>query len=163
MWYLSARAFCLASDCGCFEECSKNVSLCDSCDCARPCNVRVQSEIASSPCINGECNSNGQCHQYMSAGFVFSACHCMGGYRGFDCADDEYVLSKSDVLRSLLTLTLSNFAYIPAIIIAVRRYYYTESLVYTAVLFFSSFYHACENNPEVCERLLLLTLLMISK
>jgi hypothetical protein len=85
----------------------------------------------------------------MSGGFVFSACHCTGGYRGFDCADGDYLLGKANVLLRLLLLTLSNLAFVGAIYVAIVRRYYTESIVYTAVMFFSTFYHACEAGEEV--------------
>lgn len=80
---------------------------------------------------------------------MFAACHCTGGYRGFDCADDTYVLSKTNVLARLLLLTLSNLAFIGAICVAIKREYYTEALVYTAVMVFSMAYHACEAGEEV--------------
>lgn len=86
----------------------------------------------------------------MSGGFVYSGCQCSGGYRGFDCADDKYVLSKADVLARLLMLTLSNLAFVAALCVAIRRFYYTEAVVYAAVMFFSTFYHACEAGEEVC-------------
>lgn len=80
----------------------------------------------------------------MSGGFVFSACHCFAGYRGFDCDDDTYVLDSSKILLHVLTLTLSNLAFLGSIYVALRRQYYTEAIVYTSVFIFSSFYHACE-------------------
>ena len=135
--------------CSCFEHCVKNASNCESCECARPCGGRIETSIASSPCIEGGCSDNGQCVKYMSGGFVFSACHCYGGYRGFDCVDDEYVLSRADVLARILMLTLSNLAFVGAIYVAIRRFYYTEAIVYAAVMFFSTFYHACEAGEEV--------------
>lgn len=86
---------------------------------------------------------------YMSGGFVFAACHCSGAYRGFDCADDTYVLSNSDIIIRVLLLTFSNLAFIGSVYVAVRREYFTEAIVYTAVMFFSTFYHACEAGGDV--------------
>ena len=149
-WQLSLRAYCLEQEgCQCFERCAANASLCEDCDCARECEARAETSVASSPCIEGGCGRHGRCVHYMSGGFVFSACHCSGEYRGFDCADDEYVLSRADVLARLLMLTLSNLAFVGAIYVAIRRLYYTEAVVYAAVMFFSTFYHACEAGEEV--------------
>lgn len=86
---------------------------------------------------------------YMSGGFVFSACHCTGGYRGFDCADDVYVLTHGGILLRLLILTFSNLAFIGSIYVAIHREYFTEALSYAAVMFFSTFYHACEAGEDV--------------
>ena len=85
----------------------------------------------------------------MSGGFVFSACQCFNRYRGFDCDDDTYVLDDGRILASLLTLTLSNLAFLGTIYIAIRRKYYTESIAYAGVLIFSSLYHACEAGEEI--------------
>lgn len=85
----------------------------------------------------------------MSGGFVFSACYCNGGYRGFDCYDDVYVTDKTSAMIKLALLTLSNLAFIGAVYAAIKRHYYTEALVYAAVMFFSSFYHACETGEDV--------------
>ncbi|XP_011504148.1 PREDICTED: transmembrane protein 8B-like [Ceratosolen solmsi marchali] len=148
-WHLSLRAYCFGEgNCDCFERCSQNLTDCEKCSCVQPCEVRVESSVASSPCIEGGCGSHGRCVHYMSGGFVFSACHCIGGYRGFDCADGEYLLSKTDVLIRLLILTLSNLTFIGSIYVAIIRRYYTESIVYAAVMFFSTFYHACEAGEE---------------
>lgn len=46
-------------------------------------------------------------------------------------------------------LTLSNFVFAGSIFIAWKREYYTEAIVYSAVMFFSTFYHACEAGEEV--------------
>ncbi|XP_001600009.1 post-GPI attachment to proteins factor 6 isoform X2 [Nasonia vitripennis] len=158
IWHLTLRAYCLDDPpadseddrrpCECFEECARNATNCEGCDCAHECDARVESSVASSPCIEGGCNAHGRCVHYMSGGFVFSACHCTGGYRGFDCIDDAFVLSKSDVLARLLMLTLSNLAFVGAIYVAIGRFYYTESIVYAAVMIFSTFYHACEAGEE---------------
>ena len=85
----------------------------------------------------------------MSGGFVFSACHCFSGYRGFDCEDDTYVLDDGGILARVLTLTLSNLVFLGTIYIAIYRGYYTEAVAYTGVLIFSSFYHACEAGEEI--------------
>lgn len=148
IWHLSLRAFCVEENCQCIATCL-NETVCEDCDCMIPCNTTVESRISSLPCIEGRCNSRGKCMHYMSGGFVFAACYCSDGYRGFDCADDTYVLGNSDVIIRVLLLTLSNLAFIGSVYVAVRREYFTEAMVYAAVMFFSTFYHACEAGEDV--------------
>ncbi|CAK9813364.1 Post-GPI attachment to proteins factor 6 [Anthophora quadrimaculata] len=148
VWHISLKAFCLEENCQCIETCL-NGTACEECDCITPCNARVESRISSLPCIEGRCNSRGKCMHYMSGGFVFAACHCSGAYRGFDCADDTYVLSNSDIIVRVILLTFSNLAFIGSVYVAIRREYFTEAIVYAAVMFFSTFYHACEAGEDV--------------
>ncbi|XP_017793694.1 PREDICTED: transmembrane protein 8B [Habropoda laboriosa] len=148
VWHVSLRAFCLEENCQCTETCL-NGTACEECDCISPCNARIESRISSLPCIEGRCNSRGKCMHYMSGGFVFAACHCSGAYRGFDCADDTYVLSNSDIIVRVVLLTFSNLAFIGSVYVAIRREYFTEAIVYAAVMFFSTFYHACEAGEDV--------------
>ncbi|CAB0031652.1 unnamed protein product [Trichogramma brassicae] len=166
-WHLSLRAFCLepaSPECRqCHESCARKrwdngtsyngaSSGCDEGVCAnctsRPCDARVKSIVASAQCVQNSCGRQGRCNVYLEAGYAFSSCYCYGGYRGFDCSDDAYVVGTSDVLARLLLLTLSNLAFVGAIYVAVRRAYYTEALAYTAVLVFSTFYHACEGGDR---------------
>lgn len=148
IWHISLKAFCVEENCHCIGTCLNN-TICEDCDCMNPCDARVESRISSLPCIEGRCNSRGKCMHYMSGGFVFAACHCSGAYRGFDCADDTYVLSNSDIIVRVLMLTCSNLAFIASVYVAIRRQYFTEAIVYAAVLFFSTFYHACEAGEDV--------------
>jgi len=165
-WYVSLRVFCPEEEeeeekiisgsnstsnnsCSCSYTCLKGDVACETCDCLPRCAVRVESIVSSSPCIEGRCGGHGKCMHYMSGGFVFSACHCTGGYRGFDCADNMYILSTSGILLQLLALTFSNFAFLGSIYVAIRREYFTEAVAYVAVMFFSTFYHACEAGEEV--------------
>lgn len=147
-WYVSLKSFCVEGKCKCAETCL-NGTICKDCECLNTCSVKIESSISSSPCIEGRCNSHGKCMHYMRGGFVFSACYCTEGYRGFDCADGTYVLGNKDILVRLLMLTISNLAFIGSIYVAIRREYFTEAIVYTAVMFFSTFYHACEAGEDV--------------
>ncbi|KAM0730176.1 Post-GPI attachment to proteins factor 6 [Formica fusca] len=139
-----------SSACSCARSCLRGDIVCDRCDCLPRCTVaQVESIVSSSPCIEGRCGVRGKCMHYMSGGFVFSACYCTGGYRGFDCADATYVLSTGGILLQLLALTFSNLAFLGSIYIAIRREYFTEAIAYAAVMFFSTFYHACEAGEDV--------------
>lgn len=146
-WYLSLKAFAITLPCSCLETCQS--SACEDCPCLEETSEKVEISVGSSPCVEGRCNSNGHCVNYLNSGFIFSACQCTGGYRGFDCADDAYVLTGGGKLVRLLMLTLSNLAFIGSIYVAIRREYYTEAIVYTAVMFFSTLYHACEAGDDV--------------
>ncbi|KAH0548459.1 transmembrane protein 8B [Cotesia glomerata] len=146
-WHLSMKAFYLEPKCNCSEEC--RTTGCRLCSCMNETTTKVETNIASSPCIEGHCNSNGRCLHYMNGGSVFSACYCNGGYRGFDCADDTYVLTGGSILVRLLLLTLSNLAFLASSYVAFCREYYTEAVVYVSVMFFSTFYHACEAGENI--------------
>lgn len=147
-WYVSLKSFSVDGKCNCSVDCL-NGAVCDECDCMKPCTVKIESRISSSSCIEGHCKLHGKCMQYMSGGFAFSACHCTEGYRGFDCADGTYVLDNKAILAHVVLLTISNLAFIGSIYLAIRREYFTEAIVYTAVMFFSTFYHACEAGEDV--------------
>jgi len=156
-WYVSLRVFCpdeatiSGRNCSCGRTCPRgDAKICSTCECLPRCgSTRVESIVSSSPCIEGRCGGHGECMHYMSGGFVFSACQCIGGYRGFDCTDDSHVLNTGRILLQLLTLTLSNLAFLGSVYVAIRREYFTEAVAYTAVMFFSTFYHACEAGEDV--------------
>nr|XP_046479963.1 post-GPI attachment to proteins factor 6-like isoform X1 [Neodiprion pinetum] len=146
LWYLSLRAFLRSMNCTCPETCQENSTMCP---CLIPASGTVEMSVASSPCIEGNCGMHGRCIHYMNGGFVFSGCHCLRDYRGFDCTDDQYVQNDSSVLIDLLMLTLSNLVFVGSIYFALHRAYYAEALIYFAVMFFSTFYHACESGESV--------------
>ncbi|XP_044011522.1 post-GPI attachment to proteins factor 6-like [Aphidius gifuensis] len=158
IWHLTIRAFKLIKEnnklsinnnnCTCIDKCQ--IIGCDDCECFKKTTTKIETNIGSSPCIEGGCNKNGHCHHHPnSGGFIITSCHCTGGYRGFDCTDNTYVLTSSTVKIHLLMLTMSNLAFIGSIYIAYKREYYSESIVYTAVMFFSIFYHACEAGEDI--------------
>ncbi|XP_055586866.1 uncharacterized protein LOC129739410 [Uranotaenia lowii] len=112
------------------------------------CNGSIVFTISSSPCVAGRCGRFGRCYHYMSGGFVFSTCLCLRNYRGWDCTEDSQVPSSASILLASLMLTLSNLLFLPSIFFAVRRGYYTESIIYFFAMFFSTFYHACDSGEE---------------
>lgn len=148
VWYLSLQAFINPANCSCLQtNCTKE--NCTACPCLKPASGAAEISVASSPCIEGNCGPHGRCVHYMSGGFVFSACHCARDRRGLDCSDARWVQSDSTVLFGLLTLTLSNLVFAGSVYFALRRKYYPEALVYFSVMFFSTFYHACESGEDV--------------
>lgn len=57
-------------------------------------------------------------------------------------------LPKSTLRRELLFLTLSNFAFMPAVYVAVHRGFYLEGLVYFYVLLLSTVSFTSYNNRQ---------------
>ncbi|XP_057371417.1 transmembrane protein 8B-like [Daphnia carinata] len=130
IWYLSLYANCIGWN---------------ETDCQR--NISVKIQVSLSPCKEGACGPHGRCIQYFSAGLIYSACVCSSGFAGWSCSDGTNALSTTILLSSVLLLTLSNLFFIPAIILAFRRGFYSQCMLYFVTMFFSSFYHACDQ-PE---------------
>lgn len=64
------------------------------------------------------------------------------GWSGWGCTDDTTALSFSRQLAAALLLTLSNLSFLPAIVVAIIRCYFTEASVYIFTMFFSTVTHA---------------------
>ncbi|KAF2346574.1 Protein of unknown function DUF3522 [Trinorchestia longiramus] len=112
-----------------------------------PCSEREVTAIfsvSSSPCVQGKCGKYGSCYQYVYSGFIFSTCVCDAGYKGWTCSDGSDATPDSLLLLATLLLTLSNLAFLPAVGLALYRRHYTEALVYTFTMCFSTLYHACD-------------------
>ncbi|XP_054624984.1 post-GPI attachment to proteins factor 6 isoform X2 [Dunckerocampus dactyliophorus] len=121
-WYLTLQLTCNSSDCG---------------------NVSVVPEVFVSACVE-DCGTFGECRLLSSYTYLYTACSCKAGWRGWGCTDNSTALSLSRQLSATLLLTLSNLSFLPAIVVAVRRLYITEASVYLFTMFFSTFYHACD-------------------
>ncbi|KAI8499464.1 phospholipase A2 (consuming 1,2-dipalmitoylphosphatidylcholine) [Branchiostoma belcheri] len=104
-------------------------------------SLELRTEIT--PCIN-DCGQNGVCHTYYSGVFFYAACSCEDAWAGWGCTDGTNSLSYDNKLTRVLLLTLSNLMFIPAICVAIYRKFYVAALVYTFNMFFSTFYHACD-------------------
>ncbi|CAL8343953.1 unnamed protein product [Merluccius merluccius] len=124
-WYLSLQLTCNSSECG-------NVSV-----------VSVVPEVSISACVE-DCGTYGECRLLRSNTYLYSACVCKAGWSGWGCTDGSAALSYSRQVTATLLLTLSNLMFLPAVVVAVRRCYFPEASVYLFTMFFSSFYHACD-------------------
>ncbi|XP_073468167.1 transmembrane protein 8B [Aquarana catesbeiana] len=127
-WYLSLRSMC-ASQHG-----------------WRPChNVSAELNLRTflSPCIN-ECGTYGQCKLLRTNNYLYAACECRAGWSGWGCTDNSQAFTYGFQLLSTLLLCLSNLMFLPPVLIALRGHYLLEASVYIFTMFFSTFYHACD-------------------
>ncbi|XP_059718005.1 post-GPI attachment to proteins factor 6 isoform X1 [Haemorhous mexicanus] len=95
------------------------------------------------PCFN-DCGPYGQCSLLRRHGFLYAGCSCKAGWGGWSCTDDSKAQTVGTQNLATLLLTLSNLMFLPAIAVAVYRFYLVEASVYTYTMFFSTFYHACD-------------------
>ncbi|XP_061463324.1 transmembrane protein 8B [Rhineura floridana] len=128
-WYLSLRLLC-ATERG-LEPCG-NVSV-----------AEVYLRTYLSPCIN-DCGPYGQCKLLRTNNYLYAACECKAGWSGWGCTDNTAAFSYGFQLLSTLLLCLSNLMFVPPVVIAVRSNYILEAAVYIFTMFFSTFYHACD-------------------
>ncbi|XP_036386889.1 post-GPI attachment to proteins factor 6 [Megalops cyprinoides] len=126
VWYLSLQMVCPgnASDCG-------NVS------------ATVMASVYLSACID-DCGTYGECRLLRSYSYLYAACVCKAGWRGWSCTDNMTAQTYGRQMAAALLLTLSNLLFIPPIVVAVYRCYIVEASVYLFTMFFSTFYHACD-------------------
>ncbi|XP_074545493.1 post-GPI attachment to proteins factor 6 [Halichoeres trimaculatus] len=124
-WYLTLQLTCNGIDCG-------NTSV-----------VSVVPEVSVSACVE-DCGTYGECRLLRSYSYLYAACVCKAGRSGWGCTDDSSAQSYLRQVTATILLTLSNLSFLPAIIVAVRRWYITEASVYLFTMFFSTFYHACD-------------------
>uniref|UniRef100_A0A8B9ISP5 EGF-like domain-containing protein n=1 Tax=Amazona collaria TaxID=241587 RepID=A0A8B9ISP5_9PSIT len=125
-WYLSLRSLCATE----FEPCT-NVT------------AEVYLRTYLSPCIN-DCGIYGQCKLLRTNNYLYAACECKAGWNGWGCTDNSEAFSYGFQLLSTLLLCLSNVMFVPPVAIAVRSHYLLEAAVYIFTMFFSTFYHACD-------------------
>ncbi|XP_047658743.1 transmembrane protein 8B-like [Tachysurus fulvidraco] len=124
-WYLSLQSICNNS-----VECS-NISAV----------VSVSASVSA--CVD-DCGPYGECRLLRTYSYMYAACVCKSGWLGWSCSDGSSALSFSRQLTAVLLLTLSNLLFIPPIVVALYRGYHTEATVYLFTMFFSTFYHACD-------------------
>lgn len=134
-WYISILPHCYILE---DNDLNRTIVPCENS------NVTILLTIKSTPCILNECGNHGNCHIYSSGGLIYSSCHCVAGWKGWGCTDGTKALSNTDLLVSVLLLTLSNIFFLPVVILALHRHYFTEASIYTTSMLFSTFYHACD-------------------
>ncbi|XP_044159835.1 post-GPI attachment to proteins factor 6 [Bufo gargarizans] len=125
-WYISMQVLCPQDD----STCQQQVS-------------RVIVTAYLSPCLD-DCGTYGECRLLRRNGYLYAACSCKAGWGGWSCTDDQNALSVGQQLAATLFLTLSNLMFVPTIVVAIYHLYFVEAAVYTYTMFFSTFYHACD-------------------
>ncbi|XP_018430904.1 PREDICTED: transmembrane protein 8B-like [Nanorana parkeri] len=68
----------------------------------------------------------------------------LSGWSGWGCTDNTQAFTYGFQLLSTLLLCLSNLMFLPPVLIALRGHYLLEASVYIFTMFFSTFYHACD-------------------
>ncbi|KAK8763825.1 hypothetical protein V5799_033568 [Amblyomma americanum] len=126
-WFLSFTA-------SCFNGSSSSVPV--RCELEQ---TIVDLRIRLQPCVfeGSPCGQHGYCQENHFRQFYFSSCHCLGGWRGWGCTDNSQATPAPLLLMKTLLLTLSNLFFLPAIVLATRRQFYTEAVVYGVTMFFS--------------------------
>ncbi|XP_053424936.1 transmembrane protein 8B isoform X2 [Nycticebus coucang] len=109
----------------------------------RNATAEVRLRTFLSPCVD-DCGPYGQCKLLRTHNYLYAACECKAGWRGWGCTDSEDALSYGFQLLSTLLLCLSNLMFLPPVVLAIRSRYVLEAAVYTFTMFFSTFYHACD-------------------
>ncbi|CAN2387861.1 2-dioleoylphosphatidylethanolamine) [Pristimantis euphronides] len=127
-WYLNLRSLC-SYEHG-WRQCN-NVS------------AELNLRTFLSPCIN-ECGTYGQCKLLRTNNYLYAACECRAGWSGWGCTDNSQAFTYGFQLLSTLLLCLSNLMFLPPVLIALRSHYLLEASVYIFTMFFSTFYHACD-------------------
>ncbi|KYO44565.1 transmembrane protein 8A [Alligator mississippiensis] len=125
-WFLSLQLLC-----------SKGQSQCNEA------KAKVTVSMYLTPCFN-DCGEYGQCNLLRRHGYLYAGCSCKAGWSGWSCTDDTKAQSEGAQNLATLLLTLSNLMFLPAIVVAVYRYYLVEASIYIYTMFFSTFYHACD-------------------
>ncbi|XP_023369533.1 post-GPI attachment to proteins factor 6 isoform X2 [Otolemur garnettii] len=125
-WYLSLQLVCLKSPLGCEEAV-----------------VRVETTLHLVPCLN-DCGPYGQCLLLRRHSYLYAGCSCKAGWRGWSCTDNSTAQTVAQQRAAALLLTLSNLMFLAPIAICVHRFFLVEASVYAYTMFFSTFYHACD-------------------
>ncbi|XP_032491105.1 transmembrane protein 8B isoform X1 [Phocoena sinus] len=127
-WFLTLRSLCGAGPR--FVRC-------------RNATAEVRLRTFLSPCVD-DCGPYGQCKLLRTHNYLYAACECKAGWRGWGCTDSADALTYGFQLVSTLLLCLSNLMFLPPVVLAIRSRYVLEAAVYTFTMFFSTFYHACD-------------------
>uniref|UniRef100_A0A452FNY6 Post-GPI attachment to proteins 6 n=1 Tax=Capra hircus TaxID=9925 RepID=A0A452FNY6_CAPHI len=125
-WYLSLQVLCPERP----EECVQA-------------SVLVETTLYLVPCLN-DCGPYGQCLLLRRHSYLYAGCSCRAGWRGWSCTDNSTAQTLAQQKVATLLLTLSNLLFLAPIAISVHRCLLVEASVYAYTMFFSTFYHACD-------------------
>ena len=153
VWYLGLQVRCVDPDTRVQVQCWGNFRFANLMANLnlhiQPCGYRPSSYI---------CGEYGVCVRTHRGVNMFTSCRCSAGYRGWTCDDSDEAEDSLKLVGDTLLLTLSNLFFLPAVILALYYRLYTESLIYAATMFFSTFYHTCDQEinlkhlPQTIER-----------
>lgn len=129
-WYLSLQLVCSESS----EECEQAAA-------------RVETILYLVPCLN-DCGPYGQCLLLRRYGYLYAGCSCKAGWRGWSCTDNSTAQTVAQQRAAALLLTLSNLMFLAPIAVSLHRSFLVEASVYFYTMFFSTFYHACDQPGE---------------
>nr|KAF6442645.1 hypothetical protein HJG63_019566 [Rousettus aegyptiacus] len=129
-WYLSLQLVCPQSP----EECEKA-------------KVLIETTLYLVPCLD-DCGPYGQCILLRRHGYLYAGCSCKAGWRGWSCTDNSTAQSTAQQRMATLLLTLSNLMFLAPITLSVYRCLLVEASIYAYTMFFSTFYHACDQPGE---------------
>ncbi|XP_006873894.1 PREDICTED: transmembrane protein 8A [Chrysochloris asiatica] len=129
-WYLSLQLVCPDNP----EECEQT-------------KVRVETALYLEPCMD-DCGPYGQCLLLRRHGYLYAGCSCKAGWRGWSCTDNTTAQTLTQQTVAALLLTLSNLMFLAPIVVSVQRTFLVEASVYAYTMFFSTFYHACDQPGE---------------
>ncbi len=136
-WYLTFQSSCVELKSNETKRCPKSLTA-----------AMVSVELHIQPCDyrppSDMCGDHGVCAKASKGQFRFSACTCFSGYGGWTCDEPISDHSEYEFMLNTLFLTLSNFAFLPAVFLALKFRLFTEALIYTATMLFSTFYHTCD-------------------
>lgn len=99
------------------------------------------------PCLN-DCGPYGQCLLLRRHSYLYAGCSCKAGWRGWSCTDNSTAQTMVQQRVATLLLTLSNLVFLAPIAVATHRSLLVEASVYAYTMFFSTFYHACDQPGE---------------
>ncbi|XP_048255947.1 transmembrane protein 8B-like isoform X2 [Haliotis rufescens] len=137
LWSLTLSVYCYTMDNSSitWTPCSNN-------------SYNVKMKLATDRCVGNTCSGHGNCKEYIVGPslIIYSTCNCQAGWRGYACSDGSEAFTVASQLEDILLLTLSNLFFLPAIALALYRRFYTEALVFTYNMFFSTMYHACDGD-----------------
>ncbi|XP_004705828.1 post-GPI attachment to proteins factor 6 [Echinops telfairi] len=129
-WYLSLQLLCLNSP----EDCEQTM-------------IRVETTLHLVPCWK-DCGPYGQCLLLRRHGYLYAGCSCKAGWQGWSCTDNSTAQTLAQQTAAVLLLTLSNLVFLAPIAVSIQRGFLVETSVYAYTMFFSTFYHACDQPGE---------------